>query len=108
MRRAPVRAAWRILLAVLVAASSLSGVPAAAAAEQTHVVLVERVRDTVTFACAPHGGRITCVPAHRARPYLTAVVTTGPAPLAHRTSAPHRRTPATATARLCVFCVFVF
>jgi hypothetical protein len=93
-----VRAAWRILLAALVAASLLTGVPAAAET-QAHVVLVERLRDTVTVVCASHDGKITCTSAHRFRPYLTAVVTTGPAPLAPRPRAPHRRTPAAAPAR---------
>ncbi|GLY36764.1 hypothetical protein Amsp01_027880 [Amycolatopsis sp. NBRC 101858] len=93
------RAAWTTLLAALAAASFFAGVPATAAGEPTHVVVVERVRDTVTLVCGTHDGKVACVPVHRARPYLTAVVTTGPAPLGPRPRAPHRRTPASAPAR---------
>jgi hypothetical protein len=93
-----VTTAWRTLPAALLAATVLTGVPgtAAAAEPRATLVLVQRVRDTVSLACAPHAGKITCAAVHRPRPYLTAgyAVTSFPAPPAPRPRAPHRRTPA--------------
>jgi hypothetical protein len=92
-----VTTAWRTLPAALLAATFLTGVPAAATEPAPRLILVQRIRDTVILTCASHAGKTTCAGAHRPRPYLTvgfAGVTALPAPLGPLPRAPHRRTPA--------------
>ncbi len=86
------RAAFRTLLAALAAAALLTGVPAAAATPG-RLLVVERVRDTVSVVCANHDGKVACHAVHRPRAFLVVTFTTVPAPPAPRPRAPHLRTP---------------
>jgi hypothetical protein len=96
---------WKLLPAALLAASALAGAPAAVAAvpdRDARVLLVLRVRDTVTLACVPGpGGIVACTARHRPRACLTAgpgPVTGGPDPLGPLPRAPRPRTPASGPA----------